>query len=533
MQPILSGGAAPFTYAWDFGDGSTSSEAAPTYTYETAGTYTLSFMVTDSAGASVEVTDSVTVTEYAVPSKMGDLRVASFNVAFSDAFPNENEMENALMTPGNLAIMGEANIIKEANPDVVFLNEWNIKYLDDGVTYDDATTEQGLQNFIDNYLAMGEDGVTYEYTYVAPCNTGVQSGFDFSRDGTVGDAGDGFGFGSFPGRYCMALLSKYPVNVTESRTFQTFLWKDMPGAYLPPDPNDVDGNGDNSTYYTEEELAVFRLSSKSHWDIVIDLPDGETFHLLGSHPTPPVFDDGTATEYPSTEVADFNGYRNHDEIRFWWDYIDPDESSYVYDDAGVSGGLSGCDRFVIVGDQNADPIDGDSTLNPASSLLASSYTNGAVLPISPGAVDFGLTEEKTSEFGLRVDYALASNVGWNVEQSYVYWPIITDLQAPWALNSLYGSDHRMVVVDLTIVDKTGGQCEDGSGSATNTDSPVATPPDTTTEAPSATLADTTMTVAPTGAPTEVPSATESAAALPGMAGTVMSSILVAMAYLLL
>ena len=53
---------------------------------------------------------------------------------------------------------------------------------------------------------------------------------------------------------------------------------------------------------------------------------------------------------------DRNGKRNHDEIRFWADYIggrvDP---SYIYDDAGLHGGIRG-EYFVIVGDMNADPF---------------------------------------------------------------------------------------------------------------------------------------------------------------------------------
>ena len=58
------------------------------------------------------------------------------------------------------------------------------------------------------------------------------------------------------------------------------------------------------------ELDAVRLSSKSHWDLPIDI-DGRTVHFLVSHPTPPVFDG----------PEDRNGTRNHDEIRFWADYV--------------------------------------------------------------------------------------------------------------------------------------------------------------------------------------------------------------------
>jgi PKD repeat protein len=66
-----STGAAPLTYAWDFGDGTgTSTQAKPSYTYAAAGTYTVTLKVTDatnqtSAPASVSVTVTAAPTLYA------------------------------------------------------------------------------------------------------------------------------------------------------------------------------------------------------------------------------------------------------------------------------------------------------------------------------------------------------------------------------------------------------------------------------------------------------------------------------------
>ncbi|MGV9194813.1 PKD domain-containing protein [Microbacterium sp. MC2] len=57
-----SDGATLAGYAWDFGDGHTSTEAMPTHAYDEAGTYEVSLTVTDSLGASSAVaTASVTV----------------------------------------------------------------------------------------------------------------------------------------------------------------------------------------------------------------------------------------------------------------------------------------------------------------------------------------------------------------------------------------------------------------------------------------------------------------------------------------
>ncbi len=72
---------------------------------------------------------------------------------------------------------------------------------------------------------------------MAPSNTGIPSGFDLDNNGSIGGPNDAFGFGFFPGQYGMAVYSMHPIDFGNIRTFQLFLWKDMPGALLPDDPN--------------------------------------------------------------------------------------------------------------------------------------------------------------------------------------------------------------------------------------------------------------------------------------------------------
>lgn len=66
-------GTAPYTYVWNFGDGSTSTSANPTHVYLEAGSYTTTLVVTDAEGHTVSLSQNVsisnpmTVTVGAVP----------------------------------------------------------------------------------------------------------------------------------------------------------------------------------------------------------------------------------------------------------------------------------------------------------------------------------------------------------------------------------------------------------------------------------------------------------------------------------
>ena len=57
-----TGGTSPYTYAWAFGDGGTSTAQNPTHNYTAAGTYTATLTVTDSAAATDADTKTISVT---------------------------------------------------------------------------------------------------------------------------------------------------------------------------------------------------------------------------------------------------------------------------------------------------------------------------------------------------------------------------------------------------------------------------------------------------------------------------------------
>jgi hypothetical protein len=357
-----------------------------------------------------------------------------------------------LSVPGNDQADAVAEIIQRVRPDVLLINEFD---------YYAPTAEHPegplVEAFRENYLEIGHDGaapIDYPYTFVDESNTGIPSGFDLNNNGAVAGADDAFGFGFFPGQFGMAVYSRFPIETEEIRTFQHFLWKDMPGAMLPDDPN----TAAPADWYSPAELDVFRLSSKSHWDVPITI-GRKTVHFLVSHPTPPVFDG----------PEDRNGTRNFDEIRFWADYITTGQtSSYIYDDDGTFGGLKGGQLFVIAGDQNSDPLDGDSIPGAIQQLLEHDLVNTDMTPTSAGAVEAtalqggaNLTHRSdpafdTADFAdgapgnLRADYVLPRD-NLKIIASGVFWPVQAD-----PLSSLTGvfpfpsSDHRAVWIDVRV-----------------------------------------------------------------------------------
>ena len=392
------------------------------------------------------------------------VRFSQFNASLNRN--TQGQLVTDLSTPNNAQAKAVAEIIQRNNPDVLLINEFD---------YVAANPLQPVQLLQQNYLEVSQNGATpvnYQYAYIAPSNTGINSGFDLNNlNGTVTTVGapgygdDSFGFGNFPGQFGMLLLSKYEIDTANIRTFQNFLWKDMPNNLLTNDPT-VDNpntaiNENLNGFYSPQEIAVLRLSSKSHWDVPIKV-NGETVHLLLSHPTPPTFD--------TTE--DRNGKRNADEIRFWADYITPDKGGYIYDDKGKTGGIATGSSFVIMGDQNADPLDGDSYNNAIRQLLLNPNINTNSTPVSlGGAQQAGLqaganvnqkgnTAFDTADFNdnpapgnLRTDYVLPST-DLQITNSAVFWPLNTDPNFPPVgtfNSSLPGgypsSDHRLVFVD--------------------------------------------------------------------------------------
>ncbi|SDD72308.1 Endonuclease/Exonuclease/phosphatase family protein [Nocardioides lianchengensis] len=360
------------------------------------------------------------------------LRFQTFNASLNRA--TAGELVADLSTPDDAQAAAVAEIVQRTRPDVLLLNEFD--YVEGG---------KAVDLFRENYLEVPQgdaEPIRYRYSYVAPSNTGVPSGHDLDNNGTVGGGNDAFGFGEFEGQYGLVVLSRLPIDTRKVRTFQHFRWADMPGNLIP------------TAFYSPEEQADLRLSSKSHWDVPIKV-GRRSVHFLVSHPTPPTFDG----------LEDRNGRRNHDEIRFWADYVAG--ARYPYDDRGRRGGLARGESFVIAGDQNADPLDGDSVDAAIDQLLGSPRLRDP-LPTSAGgpeaaarqgganATHRGDPSYDTADFAdtapgnLRADYVLPSR-DLRVRDAGVFWPEPSD-----PLSRLTGeypfpsSDHRAVWVDVKV-----------------------------------------------------------------------------------
>jgi len=371
---------------------------------------------------------------------MASIRVATFNVSMdatnylaSDQLTADGGAKAAAALSNALAaehpqVKNIAEVIQRTRPDVLILNE-----------FDYLPAAEGIDRFQKDFLAVGQNGaepIEYPYVYLAPVNTGVPSGFDLDRDGSTKGPADAWGYGFYPGQYGMVVLSQFPIIQDQVRTFQHFKWQDMPQALQPMDPET------EQPFFSAPAWQAMPLSSKSHWDVPVQV-QGQALHLLVSHPTPPVFDG------PENR----NGKRNHDEIRFWADYVVRERADYIYDDTGHYGGLKPHQRFVIVGDLNAS-LEGDNIPGTIDQLLAHPLIQGDIKPSSLGGAAHSPDNPKgkhhTAAWRNRADYVLPSVFGIEVLESGVFWPTKDDALYRLVADRETGSDHRLVWLDLRL-----------------------------------------------------------------------------------
>ena len=348
-------------------------------------------------------------------------KFATFNI--------ENLTTEQVQKKGDPQAEAAAEIIQRVNPDVLMINE-----LANNIQQGKNISQTNIRAFIENYLKDPQkenlEGVNYKYVYFGKSNTGVHSGFDMDNNGKIDDtAGDGsygndaFGYGEYPGQYAMAFVSKYPIDTDEIRTLRKFRWKDMPDNKMPEE------------FYSKPAQSIFRLSSKSHWDIPVEI-GGETVHVLAAHPTPPVFDG----EYNR------NGKRNHDEVRLIADYIS--NKDYIYSDDGEKGGLSKNSKFVVMGDMNANPGEKEN-YKAADLLLDHKRIDSDPLPVGQGGIEVGPGARNNTQENMLLDYVLPSN-NLNLLGSAVMRPGVGPNAMEFNETVKQASDHNMVWIEISF-----------------------------------------------------------------------------------
>lgn len=348
-----------------------------------------------------------------------ELRVMSFNTGLSRNAPG------ALLTAIEREaadVLNVAAIIGHLAPDILLLQEFD---------YDPEG--RALAAF---RALLQQKGLDYPYHFAAAPNAGYPSDQDLDGDGLLGGAADARGFGRYPGHYGMAVLSRHPFGPV--RSFRAFAWADLPGARLPDLP-----------VWHSAAAQSLPLSSKSHWDLAVEIA-GARLHLLLSHPTPPVFDG----------PEDRNGRRNADEIRFWTLYL---SGTALRDDAGQSAPAPKA-PVLLMGDLNLDPEDGEGDHGAIRALLAHprlqdpplTSLGGALASAAQGGANLahkGDPARDTADWrdhpgpgNLRVDYLLPDK-RLRVRAGGVFWPAPDAPEAEW-IRGRDGSDHRPVWVDL-------------------------------------------------------------------------------------
>jgi len=359
------------------------------------------------------------------------LRIATFNASLYGKAAGE--VKARLAGGDDPQAIALAAIVQTVRPDILVINE---------IDYDaDAATAKLLA---EKYFAVARDGsqpIDYTSIYSAPSNTGVDSPFDLDGNGKTGDPADAWGYGVYPGQYATAVMSRFPIDTASIRTFQKFLWADLPGALRPRYP-------DGREFYSDEVWGSLRLSSKNHIDVPVKIGE-RTLHILASHPTPPVFDG----------PEDRNGCRNHDEILFWLHYLNGADA--LVDDDGKRGGIDPGRSFVIMGDLNSDPVIGDSRHEAIRRLLTDpSLTDSRPVRLSYEPSNPELWKRRddfeknnpataTADFGrnglLRVDYVLPSK-DLGLHDAKVFWPGERDPRSEWTK----ASDHHLVWIDVVM-----------------------------------------------------------------------------------
>lgn len=330
------------------------------------------------------------------------LRIATYNPELSRYGPGL--VLQAIRDRDDPQVAAVVAVLARLGADVVVLT---------GVDYDHG--QAAITALQADLRAAGQD---YSHVLALRPNTGVQTGLDLDGNGQTGEARDAQGYGRFAGAAGIAVLSRFPLG--QPRDFSGLLWRDLPGADLPPDISDA-------------AREVQLLSTSGHFELPVTYAEGKTLRLLMWYATPPVFDG----------PEDRNGRRNKDEAAFWLRLLDGDLPWPAPEKP-----------FVLLGQSNLDPVDGDGLHAAMVALL----THPALQDPQPRGDDLhndpGQSGDPTLDTafydkgvgGLRVD-VLLPQAGLGVKAAGVLWPTPGDA---FAATLAAASRHRPVWAEIAL-----------------------------------------------------------------------------------
>lgn len=347
----------------------------------------------------------------APPASADALRIATYNADLTREGPGL--LLRDTLSGADPQVEAAAAVVAAAHPDILVLT---------GIDYDYGLKALGA--FAARVAAAG--GPDYAHRFAFRPNTGMVTGLDLDGDGRLGGPGDAQGFGGFAGQGGMAILSRLPIDAAKAKDYSAFLWRDLPGALIA-------GAG-----LSEDAAAIQRLSTTGHWAVPVTLPGGRDLTLLAWLASPPVFDG----------PEDRNGRRNHDEAALWNRLLD-----------GALPFPAPAGPFVLAGDANLDPVDGDGRPEALNALLVDPRLTNPRPGSAGGAAADGAQKGDpaldTTDWpealpddpgNLRVDYVLPS-ADLTVTASGVYWP---KLGEPGAEAAAAASAHRLVWVEVEL-----------------------------------------------------------------------------------
>ena len=348
----------------------------------------------------------------ALPAIAETLKIATYNAELSRRGPGL--LLRDIQSGRDVQVQAAVTVIAAASPDILLLT---------GIDYDHGLVALGA--FAGE---LEKAGASYQYLFARRPNTGMASGLDLDGDGRLGGPGDAQGYGAFAGEGGMAILSRLPIREGDAHDYSAFLWSDLPDNLI-------------KGAVPSEAEPIQRLSSTAHWAVPVEVPGKGLLTLLAWYGAPPVFDG----------PEDRNGRRNHDETAFWLHLID-----------GRLPWPAPPAPFVILGDANLDPVDGEGRADSLEALLRDPRLQDPMPRSDGGAAAAGRDSRNRDHGGdpgldtvdwsakggpgnMRVDYVLPS-AAITVTDAGVWWPAM----GPDASTAETASRHRLVWVEIDL-----------------------------------------------------------------------------------